>query len=338
LGGFDESLHDFADWERSLKAIANRQKCWTIPEYLDCYRSTLENAPIIAQHPDQQQTINAVKSRYQTFFANPSVISLEPQSLNQKTLNYRLTLENQRTISNPGKRILLFCDALDNSESGKWNCDLVIWLDKCGYDVTIATTSASDHSCQAFFYQATPDIFHLANLFERSHWLAFVRYILTARQIDSVLISSSGLAYAFLPLLKIEFPHIALLDYIGAEQAIAPGAGTVFPHDLSQLLDYRLVTSHRQAREATNSNSALRVKVCPTQGDVEIALAETIKLHHNLEPTKIDIELEEALEWLVENLQEPVKSQQSEVIQTETPIEPTARQLLKLLLKKLIQG
>lgn len=340
LGGFDESLPNFADWERTLKAISKGQTGWTIPEYLDCYRATLENAPVIAQDPEQQQTINRIQSRYQSVLAHPQVISLEPQPLKLETLNFQLNLENQRTISNPGKRILLFCDALDASEISKWNCDLVIWLDKCGYDVTIVTTATSNHSCQEFFYQATPDIFHLANLLERSHWLAFVRYILKSRQMDSVLISGSTIAYAFLPLLRVEFPSLVLIDYTQADSQTGQnnGCSTLFD-PVSQSLDYRLVPSRRQAREYGSLNSATpRTKVCYTPPDIASVLAEVIRAHSSSIPPTIDTESGyEAQLLLLEYLRQPGLEHKPEASEPEKLSEPTVREILKLLVKKLVK-
>lgn len=339
LGGFDEALLGRADWDRCLKALTHDQFGWTIPEFLDCYRIT--NAFL-----DQQQLIETIRSRYQTFFANSLELDLDSQPLKLDALNFKLNLENQcdlpepisrRDRSRPGKRVLLFCEALDSSEVAQWNCDLVIWLAKCGYEVTIATTSPSDHSCQEFFYGATPDIFHLPNLFERSYWLAVVRYLLTARQIDGVLVSGSDIAYSFLPLLKIEFPNIVLADYAHASSAIE---GKEFLSTRPEMLDYQMVAFHRQAREYTSSHPIFKskIKVCPTQLAVEIALSEAIAACQITvaEPTHAQLK-QEALELLLEGLQEPAAPPQPKFVEADASSEPTTRQLLKLLLKKLVK-
>jgi len=340
LGGFDDSLQSLADWERCLKAISQHQVGWTIPEYLDCCRSTDENTPVAQHHTaEMQQAIATIHSRYQTFFTAAPTTSLEPQPLNLHTLNFRVNVENQRTIPNPGKRILLFCEALGNSKVDQWNLDLVLLLEQHGYDVAIVTTSPSDHPWQEFFYRATPDIFHLRNLGERSHWLALIRYLLDSRQIDGILISGSQLAYAFLSLIRVEFSQITLMDYIHAGSAITQNNEFSPIHSLSQSLDYRLVASQRQARESTGYNSTFhsKTKVCSTQADVEGALVEAIKARQTFVPTKTNVELEETLRLLLENLQEPVIEHQPETSKDEAPAEPNARQLLKLLLKKLVK-
>ena len=98
-----------------------------------------------------------------------------------------------------------------------------------------------------------------------------------------------------------------------------------------------MVASHRQARQSTSSNSHTKTRVCSTQADVEIALAEAIKVHQTAVPTETNAESEEALALLLEDLQEPIVTPQPQHVKIEAPAEPTARQLLKLLLKKLVK-
>jgi len=340
LGGFDDSLQQLAEWERSLKALSQHQTGWTIPEYLDCYRFIDENTPAVQHHTaEMQQAIATIHSRYQTFFTIAPATSLEPQPLNLNTLNFRLNVDNQRMIPNPGKRILLFCEVLGNSEIDQWNLDLVLLLEQRGYEVIIVTTSPSDHPWQEFFYRATPDIFHLPNLFDKAHWLAFIRYILASRQIDSVLISGSEIAYPFLPLLRAGFPQVVLLDYTHVSNEIAQENEFSPIHSLSQSLDYRLVASYHQARESASSHatSHTKPKVCLAQAEVEIVLADAMKVRQTVVPTKINAESEEALALLLEDLQEPIAKHQPAIAETEAPTEPTARQLLKLLVKKLVK-
>jgi glycosyltransferase involved in cell wall biosynthesis len=309
LDGFDESLHGFADWERCLKAFAHQQSGWTLPEYLDCYRATDETAPAIVHKPraDVQQIIETIHDRHQTVLNLPSTIDLKPKPLNLETLNIRLDVENQLERFNPGKRLLLFCDALDNSDVAKWNCDLVIWLTQCGYEVTIVTTSTSDHSCQEFFYRATPDIFHLPNLFDQAHWLAFIRYILVSRQIDSVLIAGSEIAYAFLPLLRIEFPNVALVDYVHAQRQDEQSSRAVnLSCQFAEDLDCQIVPSQRSAKayKSLNATAHPKIQVCYTQAQVEAILTNVMRTRQTAVSASPSVEAEtEALLLILESLQ-----------------------------------
>lgn len=309
LGSFDETLHGFADWERCLKALAHHQSGWTIPEYLDCYRATDKTAPAIAQNStsDVQQTIETIHDRYQVLTEAPASIALEPQPLKLETLKIRLNLENQLERPDFGKHILLFCDALDNSDVAKWNCDLILWLEQCGYDVAIVTTSTSDHACQEFFYRATPDIFHLPNLFDQVHWLTFIRYILASRQINGVLISGSEIAYAFLPLLRIEFPNIALIDYSHAYPATEQSSRAVnLSCQFTEDLDCQIVPSQRSAKAHRGVNSAVstKVKVCYTLAEVEAVVASIMQARKTAVQINPSAESEtEALLLILESFQ-----------------------------------
>jgi hypothetical protein len=67
LGGFDADLKLYADWERWLKAIANQQQGWTIPEYLECSRSinSLEQDPW-----EIKRVTELIQSRYCDFLSS----------------------------------------------------------------------------------------------------------------------------------------------------------------------------------------------------------------------------------------------------------------------------
>jgi glycosyltransferase involved in cell wall biosynthesis len=297
LGGFDESLSKFADWERCLNAIAQRQIGWTIPEYLACYRSTTHD-----HHSVQHQTLEIIRSRYRTIFDHPPETTLEPQPLKLDSLNFRLNLENQHNRSNPGQRILLFCEALDHSDIAQWNCDWIIWLAQCGYAVTIATTSISNHSCQEFFDRTTPDIFHLPNLCDPVHWLVLIRYLLTSRQIDSLFISGSDVIYPFLPLLRLEFPKVAFIDYIHPTREQSDRSLTSY--QFAEDLDCHIVSSQRLAKAYRSLNSHSNIKVCYTYADMKTTLTEVIRTcQTNLQTNPLLESEPEALLLILESLQ-----------------------------------
>ncbi|HIK18854.1 MAG TPA: glycosyltransferase [Leptolyngbyaceae cyanobacterium M33_DOE_097] len=301
LGGFDESLPTLERWERTLKAIANGQQGWTFPEYLDCYRTTQHSSTRV------QSVITTIQSRY-SVGANALTTALDSHPINLNQLNSQLNLDNQRIMPNSGKRLLLFCDALDDSEIAKWNCDLVIWLDQCGYDVTIVTTTTSNHSCQEFFYPATPDIFHLPNLFEKAHWLAFIRYILTARAIDGVMISGSELAYSFLPLLRLEFSAIAMIDYIHASPHDRQNSRVIpISCQFTEDIDCHIVPSQRAAKaySSLHSRHPSKIQVCYTLAQVEAMLATMIKTcSANVSVNSSSESNTEALLLILESLQQ----------------------------------
>ncbi|QIR37180.1 glycosyltransferase [Tolypothrix sp. PCC 7910] len=276
LGGFDpeKSLNPYADWERWLKAISNHQKGWTIPEYLDCYRRTTSGmlATFLHNSTEVKRVTELIQSRYRDFFTHtpPQDIYLNRHSFESNQIQLKIPVTNTLTRYNFGKRILFFFPFLEVGGSDKFNLDLLTLLEQRGYDITIATTLKSEHTWHQHFYQITPDIFHLPNLLDRVHWLAFSRYIIESRQIDIFVISNSYIAYYFLPLLRAEFPQVAFIDYT---HTCDPGwRGNGYPRvscQFSRFLDYQVVSSQHLAKlyQSINPKISAKLKVCYTSID-----------------------------------------------------------------------
>ena len=338
LGNFDESLQWFAEWELCLKAIAKGKIGWTIPEYLDCYRATETTTPTISPHHTEaaKAEIRGIKARYQESFHSLPKISLESQPLHLETLKFTISPLVRTKQENPGKRLLLLCPNLDNNDIARWNCELVKLLVQQGYEIAIATTTPSNHTLQEFFYPTTPEIFHLSNLDARSHWLAFTRYLISSRQSDILLISGGDIAYYFLPLLRAEFPQLTLLDYTHPNYSPEQNS-PITTRQFTQYLDYQLVSSHHQAQEyrQLNGSHPAKIKVCYTLTEVESAIREAMAIQRTKTPRQNKFEVEqEVLPLLLEYLQQPPTPT---IQETETPPELSGRELVKLLLKKVLK-
>ena len=80
LGGFDENLRFYEDWERWLRAISNHQKCWTIPECLHFYRR--HDAGLLSmstQNRDrEQQVADSIRSQYESAFKSDRICASIP--------------------------------------------------------------------------------------------------------------------------------------------------------------------------------------------------------------------------------------------------------------------
>ena len=274
LGGFDENLRFYEDWERWLKAITNHQQGWTIPEYLDCYRR-LESGLLATSRNnliEEKRVAELIKSRYQNFFTNNFLedIKIERTGFNISQIQSQITLTNPLNRSTIGKSLLCFFPHLEIGGADKFNLDLVTSLAKRNYSITILTTLKSAHSWQQYFYNITPDIFHLPNFLLDSYWLAFTKYIIESRQIDIVLISNCYIAYYFLPLLKQNFPHVTFVDFTHTIDLDWRGIG--YPRvscQFSQFLDSQIVTSKYLAQFYQDINPITRDKleVCYTNVD-----------------------------------------------------------------------
>ncbi|AFY48357.1 glycosyltransferase [Nostoc sp. PCC 7524] len=277
LGGFDESLRFYEDWERWLRAIVNQQKCWTIPEYLHCYRRSNSGLLLTSINNTLQknQATDLIQSRYKQFFKDnniqntylkrPSAFEVDLQSYNFSINNY---VGNRQTR----KRILCFFPWLEVGGADKFNLDLVTLLSERGYDITITTTLKSEHPWHHHFYQVTYDIFHLNNFLHYTYFLAFARYLIKSRQIDIVFISNSYIAYYLVPLLKVEFPNVVFIDYVHTGDPGWRKCG--YPRiscQLNQFLDCQVVSSKHLLNFYKNLHpeTESKLRVCYTNEDTQ---------------------------------------------------------------------
>ncbi len=290
LGGFDEDLGFYEDWERWLRAIANHQQGWTIPEYLDCDRCI--NSPVFEQNNSELQRVTElIQSRYREFFTNtpPQEIFLNRQPLVPEQLKLKVAVENPQSSYYSGKRLLCFFPCLD---SNQFNLDLVTRLEQQGYEIAIATTLNSSHPWQESFYRVTPDIFHLPNFLDPVHWLVFTRYIIASRHIDVVVIANVDIAYYFLPLLRAEFPQVAFINCIHTGDRNFSSIGYSISGQFSQYLDSQVVFSTDMADVDKDMNSKTNSKViCSNTTEIEAAFTSAIQARQTSNQAEIDTEL-----------------------------------------------
>ncbi|QLE44451.1 glycosyltransferase [Nostoc sp. C052] len=293
LGGFDTDLKLYADWERWLKAIANQQLGWTIPEYLECNRSINS----VEQDPwELKRVTELIQSRYHDFLSSTPTanISLNRQSLNPQQLKYKIAGQNSLKRDNSGKRLLFFFPSLSNSNVDKFHLDLVTLLEKEGYEMAIATTFKSEHPWYDSFYRLTPDIFHLPNFLDQVYWLAFIRYIIQSRQIDIVVISHTDIAYYFLPLLRAEFPQVAFIDwtYTGESNSQSNNYSTV-SSQFSQYLDCQALFSPEvtAVEKDINYPTKSKLRVCSSNFEMINIFTEAIQTRQTQIQSEIDTEL-----------------------------------------------
>ena len=274
LGGFDENLRFYEDWERWLKAIVNGQKGWTIPEYLDFYRRL--NSGLLttsrANITEGKRVTKLIRSRYQDFFHKnylPDVtIQQRDFAVHSSSTNIEVINLIERNYSN--RQVLCFFPHLEIGGADKFNIDLITLLAGRSYELTIITTLKSEHPWQKYFYDVTADIFHLSNFLKDSDWLGFTKYIIKSRQIDIVFISNSYIAYYFLPVLRSEFTDVAFVDFT---HTIDPGwRGCGYPRvscQLSQYFDLQIVSCRHLGEYYQHLNPEIsdNLQVCYTNID-----------------------------------------------------------------------
>jgi glycosyltransferase involved in cell wall biosynthesis len=261
LGGYDENMRYGEDWDLWLKAITNNQKAYTIPEYLDCYRrrktgllgSTRQKKQLV------EQTENLLHARYQYFFDSNILPdnSLELSSFDVGKLAEEIRIDNPLNYNAQAKHILCFLPDLNSGEANEFMLKLFQELQHKGYELTLVTTLSTEHNWYAKFYQITPDIFNLSNLFSCSHWLDFTKYIIESRKIDHVFISNNIYAYYLLPLLRQELSTLSFISFIHAKETELEQECFNLSCKMSDLIDCQIVTSQKLLEYYTDSKNQI---------------------------------------------------------------------------------
>lgn len=246
VDGFDESLMDgLEDWDFWLHCAAEGFWGYSIPEYLDWYRRRQDHSDRWGEWTESglEEMRGRLSQRYPTLYAEgiPPVARRRPEPFEDLPTN--AAFENLLTKN--GKRLLLILPWMAMGGADKFNLDLVKQLTKRGYEISIATTLPENYDWFREFAALTPDIFILPGFLRDHDFPRFLAYLIRSRQVDTVLISNSGLGYRLLPYLRSRFTDVAFVDYCHMEEEYWNNGGHPRSSVAYQdLLDLTMVTSH----------------------------------------------------------------------------------------------
>lgn len=115
-------------------------------------------------------------------------------------------------------QILFLIPWMVTGGADQFNLDFVRLLDKNQYEITIICTVPSDNPWKQRFREFTPSIFCLPEFLDVENYAEFVSYIIETREIDICLISNSYYGYYLAPWLRMEYPKMAIIDYVHMEE------------------------------------------------------------------------------------------------------------------------
>jgi glycosyltransferase involved in cell wall biosynthesis len=173
-----------------------------------------------------------------------------------------LPFDNKLAAYRP--RLLLVMPYFTVGGADKFALDAVEQLVKRGWQVTVATTHAADHSWLPRLRALTPDVFALHRFLRLVDYPRFLRYLLQSRQIQAVMVSNSELGYLLLPYLRAHAPQAVFLDYGHMElEDWKSGGFPAMAVEYQALLDLNVVASkHLKEWMVGRGADATRIDVC----------------------------------------------------------------------------
>jgi glycosyltransferase involved in cell wall biosynthesis/GT2 family glycosyltransferase len=233
-GGFPEGNREgLEDWEFWLRCARAGHWGGTVPQYLSWYRRRGDEA---ARWPNWQgdggsTSLRArLRKEFNGLYSNPATFPRPRPSqqrgpgLQPRRQQHGAGLEPPQRQRGPGiqprqqQRLLLIAPWLTVGGADRFNLDLATQLTARGWNVSIATTLQGDNSWLALFTAVTPDVFVLPDIVRLSHYPQVLETQIGSRQIDTVLIANSELAYRLLPSLRPRCPGVAFVDFCHMEQ------------------------------------------------------------------------------------------------------------------------
>lgn len=91
-------------------------------------------------------------------------------------------------------------------------------INKRKFSISIVTTVDAPLEWRQKFEQYTDNIFELPSFLEMEDYPEFISYLVQSRRIQLAFITNSYYGYCLVPWLRMEFPRLAILDYVHMEE------------------------------------------------------------------------------------------------------------------------
>lgn len=115
-------------------------------------------------------------------------------------------------------QILFIIPWMTAGGADQFNLDFIRLLDKNKYEIIVVSTVPSDNIWKQKFRKYISQIYSLPEFLDVENYAEFISYIIETRKIDICMISNSYYGYYLLPWLKINYPEVAMIDYVHMEE------------------------------------------------------------------------------------------------------------------------
>lgn len=113
--------------------------------------------------------------------------------------------------------ILFLLPHMECGGADKFNLDIIKNLDKDKYELGIVTTVADVNEWETEFAREIDDVYEMPKFLHKKDWVSFIYYYIQSRQVDIVFNISSYWGYYVLPMIRLDFPNVAIVDCVHAE-------------------------------------------------------------------------------------------------------------------------
>lgn len=292
IGGFSQlepGLDGLEDYEFWLRCAAHGYWGHDIHEYLLWFRTKPPQAYTSYQWTFRNDTSvlatfrQTMQQRYPELFKTglPKVGHGGTLLDTYQVIPTDLPFNNCLHASTDQRRILILMPWMHMGGSDRFVLDLATGLTARGDKVSVCLLRNVEHTWMEELLRITSDVFNVGAFVQPADYPRFLHYLIQSRQITTVLISNSLLAYRLLPYLRAHCPQTTFVDYLHMEEEHwreggIPRAG--IDHD--ELLDLHIVSSkHLRNWMINHGADATRIQVCTTNIDPNHWKPETTIRH-----------------------------------------------------------
>ncbi len=100
----------------------------------------------------------------------------------------------------------------------RFNLDLLAGLDKNRYRVSVLTSKYAQNLWAGRFSAITAEVYPMAEYVGFDNYSSYISYFIQSRDVDVLMVSNSYFGYELLPWLRLNFPQLALVDYVHMEE------------------------------------------------------------------------------------------------------------------------
>lgn len=110
--------------------------------------------------------------------------------------------------------VLMLIPWMEMGGADKFNLDVARLIDKQKFSLTIVCTMKAENQWRNLFEEQCNDIHVLPDFLKVEEYAEYIRSLILSKKIKVIFLSNSYYGYYIVPWLKVQFPQIAIVDYV----------------------------------------------------------------------------------------------------------------------------